>query len=81
MHPSWMYVPNLLLAYNKTSLTQVYQNNGRLDDLNGESKNRSFAVAVTAFAVGATIAAVFSNPNARNRISEQSKKLLERIEK
>jgi hypothetical protein len=49
--------------------------------LNVESKNRSFAVAMTGFAVGATIAAVFSNPSARNRISEQGKKLLKRLEK
>ena len=80
MHPSWMYVPNLVLAYIKT-YSSVYQINGMLDDLNGDSKKRSFAVALTAFAVGATIAAVFSNPNTRNRISEQGKKLLKRIEK
>jgi hypothetical protein len=75
-----MYVPDLVLAYIKTSLVQACQNDGRLDDLNGDSKKGSFAVALTAFAVGATIAAVLSNPNTRNRISEQGKKLLKRAE-
>jgi len=80
MHPLWMHVQNLLTAYIKTSLTRAYPNNGRLDDLNGDSKKGSFAVALAAFAAGATIAAVLSNPNTRNRISEQGKKLLKRIE-
>jgi len=80
MHPLWMYVQNLLTAYIKTSLIRAYQSNGRLDDLNGDSKKGSFAVALAAFAVGATIAAVFSNPNTRNRITEQGKKLLKRVE-
>jgi len=75
-----MYIQNLLTTYIKTSLIRAYQNNGRLDDLNGDSKKGSFAVALAAFAVGATIAAVLSNPKTRNRISEQGKKLLKHVE-
>lgn len=48
--------------------------------MNGDSKKGSFAVALAAFAVGATIAAVLSNPKTRNRISEQGKKLLKHVE-
>jgi hypothetical protein len=75
-----MYIQNLLTAYIKTSLISTYQNNGRLDDLNGDSKKGSFAVALAAFVVGATIAVVLGNPKMRNRISEQGKKLLKRVE-
>ena len=48
--------------------------------MDGDSKKGSFVVALAAFAVGATLAAVLSNPKTRNRISEQGNKLLKRIE-
>jgi hypothetical protein len=55
--------------------------------LNGESR-RSFALAVTSFAVGAVVAAVLGNSKTREKIAlhgkraaERSRKLLSRAEK
>jgi uncharacterized membrane protein YoaK (UPF0700 family) len=42
--------------------------------MNGESK-RSFAVAIASFAVGAIIAGILGNSNAREKLVEAGKKL------
>jgi hypothetical protein len=48
--------------------------------MNGNTR-RSLAVALAAFAAGATIAAVLGNSKARDKIAEHGKKLLKRAEK
>ena len=45
--------------------------------MNGESK-RAFAVAIASFAVGAVVAAVVGNTKARDKLTEISKKLIQR---
>jgi ribosomal protein L18E len=47
--------------------------------MNGESR-RKLAVALASFAVGVTVAAVLGSPKAREKITEQGKKLLQRVE-
>jgi hypothetical protein len=47
--------------------------------MNGETK-KQFALALVSFAVGAVLAGVFGNPNARAKLAEGSKKLFRREE-
>lgn len=47
--------------------------------MNGESK-KQFAVALASFAVGAVLAGVLGNSKAREKLTEVSKKLLQREE-
>jgi hypothetical protein len=47
--------------------------------MNGDSR-RKLAVALASFAIGITVAAVLGSPKAREKITEQSKKLLHRID-
>lgn len=48
--------------------------------MNGDSK-RSVAVAFAAFALGAAVAAVLGNSKTREKLTEQGKRLLKRVDK
>ena len=47
--------------------------------MNGESRKK-LAVVLASFAIGATVAAVLGSPTAREKLTEQSKRLLRRVE-
>jgi len=47
--------------------------------MNGDSR-KSFAVALAAFAVGATIAAILGNSKTRESLTERGKKLLRLVD-
>lgn len=47
--------------------------------MNGDSRNK-IAVALVSLAMGVTVAAVLGNPKAREKITQQGKRLLRRVE-
>jgi hypothetical protein len=47
--------------------------------MNGDSRKK-IAVALASLAIGVTVAAVLGNPKAREKVTEQGKRLLRRVE-